>query len=148
MSRNGFVRRGTGLALSILSAAMIGLAAGAVWMVLSVYTRSELIWLIAPLGVVIGWSVAAGVAGSRWSAAILSALATILAVVYVRMLLAAMQIAGLLGLSFGYALKQAGIGMLWSMAEMSFSSTLLLMLLAGVMLSVLACLWQKHRARR
>jgi vitamin B12 transport system permease protein len=118
------------------SAVMLGLAAGAVWMVLALYLRHPLPWLAVPIGAMLGWTVRGCVQRAGIGAMLLAVGATALAAIYVNMLIAGVRIAGNMGLGIIDALRTAGIGMLWALARMGLAPadivwTVLAMLLAG-----------------
>ena len=106
---------------ALFSAAMLGLAAGAVWMVVTLYLGHALPWLAIPAGVLLGWTIRSCVRSAGTGAAALAAWATVLAVIYVNMLIAAALIAGNMGLGLIDALRTAGVGMLWQLAHMALS---------------------------
>ena len=98
---------------------MLGLAAGAVWMVVSLYVRHPLPWLALPIGALLAWAITSVACARRapaprcwrrwpprWPA------------IYVNMLIAAVQIAGSMGLGLLDALRTAGAGMLWQLARL------------------------------
>lgn len=109
------------LIFALVSAAMLGLAAGALWMVATLYMRQPMPWLALPLAVLLSWAIRHGVRRPGGVAALLCALATALAAVYVSMLIAAAQIAGSMGLGLVDTLRTAGAGMLWQLARLGFS---------------------------
>ncbi|MEO6799002.1 MAG: hypothetical protein ABI178_03595 [Rhodanobacter sp.] len=118
------------------SAVMLGLAAGAVWMVLALYLRHPLPWLAVPIGALLAWTVRGCVHRPGTGAMLLAAGATALAAIYVNMLIAGVRIAGNMGLGIIDALRTAGFGMLWQLARMALSPadiawTVLAMLLAA-----------------
>lgn len=117
---------------ALLSAAMIGLAAGAIWMLLEAATHRQMMWLAVPMGVLIGLSSRAGVSHSRWAAPLLAALAAGLALFYLQVLGSAMDLAGMFGLSFARALQQAGPDMLVQLACLRLHGALLAWMLAGM----------------
>ena len=125
-----------GLVVAAFIAAMLGLAAGALWMVVTLYQRHPLPWLALPIAVIMAWAIRNGVRKPGDGAALLAALATLLASIYVSMLIAAAQIAGSMGLGLIDTLQTAGAGMLWQLARIGFSVsegvwTVLAMLLAA-----------------
>jgi hypothetical protein len=109
----------SGLVFALFSAAMLGLAAGALWMVATLYLRQPLPWLALPIGALLAWLVRHTVRQSGIVAALLAALATALASIYVNVLLAGVQIAGNLGLGLIDALRTAGTGMLWQLTRLA-----------------------------
>lgn len=132
------------LLFALFSAAMLGLAAGAAWMVVALYSRHPLPWLAVPIGVALAWVIRAGVRRPGIGAMLLAAGATGLSAIYVNLLIAGVKVAGSMGLDLIEALRTAGIGMLWQLARMGltpadFIWTLLAMLLAG---------WLASRKRR
>ena len=121
---------------AMFSALMLGLAAGAVWMVLALYMRHPLPWLAVPIGVLLAWTIRGAVHRAGVAAMLLAAGATALAAIYVNMLIAGVRIAGNMGLGIVDALRTAGIGMLWQLARMALTPadivwTVLAMLLAA-----------------
>lgn len=121
---------------TLFSTAMLGLAAGAVWMVVTLYLGHPLPWLALLFGALLAWAIRHGVRRPGIAAAVLAALATALAAVYVNMLIAAVQIAGNMGMGLIDALRTAGFGMLWQLARLALAPTdtgwaLLAMLLAA-----------------
>jgi vitamin B12 transport system permease protein len=121
---------------AMFSALMLGLAAGAVWMVLALYMRHPLPWLAVPIGVLLAWTIRGAVHRAGVAAMLLAAGATVLAAIYVNMLIAGVRIAGNMGLGIVDALRTAGIGMLWQLARIAMTPadiiwTVLAMLLAA-----------------
>jgi vitamin B12 transport system permease protein len=128
------------------SAVMLGLAAGAVWMVATLYLRHPLPWLALPIGALLAWAIRSYVRPPGIGAASLAATATALAALYVNMLIAGVLIAGNMGLGLVDALRTAGAGMLWQLARMALSPadigwTGLAMLLAA------SLAWRSSRQR-
>jgi hypothetical protein len=106
---------------ALFSAAMLGLAAGAVWMVVTLYLHHPLPWLAPPIGIMLAWAIRGFVRPAGIAAAWLAACATALAAIYVNMLIAAVLIAGNMGMGLVDALRTAGAGMLWQLARMALS---------------------------
>ncbi|OOG45669.1 hypothetical protein [Rhodanobacter sp. C01] len=104
---------------ALFSTAMLGLAAGAIWMVVTLYLGHPLPWLALLIGALLAWAIRHGVRRPGTAAAVLAALATALAAVYVNMLIAAVQIAGNMGMGLIDALRTAGFGMLWQLARLA-----------------------------
>jgi vitamin B12 transport system permease protein len=104
---------------ALFSAVMLGLAAGAVWMVMSLYMRQPLPWLAVPIGALLALTIRSTVRRAGTGAMLLSAGATALAAIYVNMLIAGVQIAGNMGLGLIEALRTAGFAMLWQLARMA-----------------------------
>jgi len=106
---------------ALFSAVMLGLAAGAVWMVISLYMRHPLPWLALPIGTMLALTIRGTVRRAGTGALLLSAGATALAVVYVNMLIAGVQIASNMGLGLIDSLRTAGVAMLWQLARMALT---------------------------
>lgn len=121
---------------ALFSAAMLGLAAGAVWMVVTLYLRHPLPWLALPIGALLAWAIRSYVRPASAGAALLAAWATVLAAIYVNMLIAGVLIAGNMGMDLIEALRTAGTGMLWQLTRLALTPadlgcTALAMLLAA-----------------
>ncbi|MFC5524856.1 hypothetical protein ACFPPA_03780 [Rhodanobacter ginsengisoli] len=136
MSSPMSVRSALLFVFALFSAAMLGLAAGAVWMVVSLYLRHPLPWLAPPIGALLGLAIRGSVRRPGTGAMLLAAGATALAGIYVNMLIAGVQIAGNMGVGLIDALRTAGPGMLWQLARLALTPadvgwTVLAVLLAG-----------------
>lgn len=128
--------RGLATALvALLSAVLLGLAAGAVWMLPVFYLGHPLPWLALPAGWLLGRAIRAWVYPPGAYAAALAALAGLLAALYVNVLLAAAMIAGDLGLGFIEALRGAGPAMLLALARLRASPVQAGIALLGVALA-------------
>ncbi|HEV2681997.1 MAG TPA: hypothetical protein VGV14_15945 [Rhodanobacter sp.] len=129
---------------ALFSTAMLGLAAGAVWMVVSLYLRHPLPWLVLPIGALLAWTIRSCVRPAGIGAAWLAASATALAAIYVNMLIAAVLIAGNMGMGLIDAIRTAGNGMLWQLARMALSPTDI----GWLALAMLLAAWLAWRAPR
>lgn len=130
------------LVFSAISAAMLGLAAGAIWMLPTVYMRLRLPWLAWPAGAALGFAVA------RWSAPrtgapLLAALATLLASAYVSVLTVAATLAGNMDMGLVESMRAAGTAMLAVLAWLSLSPGQLVWFVTGAALSA----WIARRTR-
>jgi vitamin B12 transport system permease protein len=126
------------LLFALVCAIMIGLAAGALWMLLALFARGTLAWVALPLGVLLGWLMRAWVAPQRGSAATLAALATLLAAAYMCCLLATARLAALMGMGFSETLHRAGPGMLLRLARLSTSRGMLGLFVLGAAVAAAA----------
>ena len=130
-----------------LSALMLGLAAGAVWMLPTFFLGMRIPWLALPAG----WLLASAI--TRWVyprgklAAALAALATLLAAGYVGVLIQAAMLAGMLGIGLLDALRQAGLGMLLALARINTGLVASGWALAGAALAAW-CAGRPPRTRR
>ncbi len=129
---------------ALFSAAMLGLAAGAAWMVATLYLRQPLPWLALPVGALLAWIVRAYVRPAGIGAALLSASATLLAALYVNMLIAGVLIAGNMGMGLIAAMHTAGFGMLWQLARMALSPADLACAVLGMLLAAWLA-WRQPR---
>jgi len=122
-------------AFGLFSAIMLGLAAGAIWMVATLYLRQLLPWLALPIGAMLAWAIRRGVQRPGAGAAALAALATVLAALYMSMLLAGVRLASDMGLGLLDVLRTAGPGMLWALAELALTPWMLAWFVAGAVLA-------------
>ena len=86
---------------ALVCAAMLGLAAGAVWMVAALYAGHATSWLALPFAVVLAWTIRHWVQSPGRYAAVLAALAALLAALYVNVLMASALIVSDLGVRAG-----------------------------------------------
>jgi hypothetical protein len=140
-ARNVFVN-----AFALFSACMLGLAASAIWMVATLYLRQPLPWLALPIGALLAWTIRLGVRPPGPGAALLAALATALAAVYVSVLIAAANIAGDLGMGLIDALRTSGAGMLWQLAHLALTAVDIGWFIAGTVLAAVLA-WRRPRRR-
>jgi len=123
---------------ALISAVMLGLAFGAVWMLPTLFFSHVMPWLALPLGWLLGRLIRGWVRPQPRSAAVLAALATVLACGYVCLLTAAARIAGLMGLGLVDALKTAGFGLLANLARLNLQPGDLAWFVLGIALSAWA----------
>jgi vitamin B12 transport system permease protein len=133
-------------AFALFSAAMLGLAAGAVWMLPTMQLQRPLAWLALPIGWLLGLAVRAWIRPSGTLAALAAAMATALAAAYVTVLTAAARVAGLMGLGLLQAMRESGSGMLLQLARLSLSPLQLACFAAGTVLAAW-CAWRSPRRR-
>ncbi|WP_430390996.1 hypothetical protein [Dyella sp. 20L07] len=105
-------------AFALISAVMLGLAAGAAWMVPTLYLQRPLPWLALLIGWLLGKAMRNWVRPAGVGSALLAALATLFAALYVNLLTAGARIAGLMGLGLVDSLRTAGVGLLLQLAEL------------------------------
>jgi vitamin B12 transport system permease protein len=133
------------LLFALVSALMLGMAAGAVWMVPTLYSRHPLPWLALPIGWLLGKAVRHWVRSNGRDAAILAALATFTAALYVNLLTAAARIAGLMGLGLVDSMRTAGFRLLLQLADIGSTPSDLAWFVAGIAIAAVAA-W--HVGRR
>lgn len=126
------------------SAAMLGLAAGAVWMLPTMVLQRPL----PALALVVGWLLALAVRGwvrpAGRVAAALAAGATVLAAIYVEVLTAAARVAGSMGMGLLDALRGSGLAMLLALARLALRPGDVVLTLAGALLAA----WVASRQRK
>lgn len=120
---------------ALLSAVMLGLAFGAVWMLPTLFFSRVMPWLALLLGWLLGRLIRGWVRPEPRGAAVLAALATLLACGYVCVLTAAARVAGLMGLGLVDALKTAGVGLLLALVRLNLAPTDLVWFALGIALS-------------
>lgn len=123
------------LLFAAFSAAMLGLAAGAVWMLPTMALHRPLPMLAPVVGWLLALAVRSWVRPAGRSAAALAAGATVLAAVYVQVLTAAARVAGSLGVGLLDALREAGPGMLLALAQLGARPVDIFFALAGALLA-------------
>lgn len=111
----------TSVVFALVSSLMIGLAAGALWLLLVMAHPGPLagIWIALPAAVLLGLVIRHWVLGASAIAALLAAAAMLLAAAYMRFLLAAAQLSGMFGMDFLQAFRHAGASMLLHLAWLS-----------------------------
>jgi vitamin B12 transport system permease protein len=120
---------------ALVSAVMLGLAFGAVWMLPTLFLAHVLPWLSLPIGWVLGRMMRGWVRPEPRGAALLAAMATALACAYACVLTAAARVAGLMGMGLVEAMRTAGTGLLMDLARLNTTATDLAWFAAGTALS-------------
>ena len=131
-------------AFSLFSAAMLGLAGGAVWMVAAMYLRHPAPWLAVPIGALLAWTLRTCVRPASRSTALMAAAATLLATFYVNMLITSVLIAGNMDMGLVEAIRTAGMGMLWQLTRMALSPVDFAYAALGMLLAAWLA-WRKPR---
>ncbi|GAB2566584.1 hypothetical protein ISP15_13225 [Dyella jejuensis] len=142
------VRQILGEGFALFCAVMLGLAAGAVWLLPVVFLRRPLPWLALPAGWLLALAIRQWVHGHRWNAALLAGLATLVANAYVRVLTAATDISSMTGYSLIDAMRTAGWSMLLDLARIGSSALDVAWAVAGVVVAVLVTLRAPRRRSR
>ncbi len=125
---------------ALISAVMLGLAAGAVWMVPTLYLQRPLPWLVLPVGWLLGKAVRSWVRPAGVHAAVLATVATATAAIYVNLLTAAARIAGLMGMGLIDAMRTAGLRLLLQLAALGQVGTDNLWFVVGVAVAAVVAL--------
>jgi len=123
------------LTFAAFSAAMLGLAAGAMWMLPTMALRRPLPVLALLVGWLLALAIRAWVRPAGRVAAALAAGATMLAAVYVDVLTAAARIAGSMGIGLLDSLREAGLAMLLGLARLALQPVDVVFALAGALLA-------------
>ena len=123
------------LTFAAFSAAMLGLAAGAMWMLPTMALRRPLPVLALLVGWLLALAIRAWVRRAGRVAAALAAGATMLAAVYVDVLTAAARIAGSMGIGLLDSLREAGLAMLLGLARLALQPVDVVFALAGALLA-------------
>jgi hypothetical protein len=97
--------------IGIATALMSALAGGAIWCLLALYARHDLMALSLPISAFVVWALRANGYAGRWSGVAVAVACVVLACAYSLYLQATAQVASLLGLSMRAALLQMGPGM-------------------------------------
>lgn len=119
-------------AIGIATSLMCALAGGAVWCLLSLYSRSELAGFSFAVALVVVWSLRTHGYAARWSGALMAAFCVTLAALYSFYLQAVAQIASMLGLPMRAALVQMEPGMAFDIAWTNLRGGNLLVVAAAI----------------
>lgn len=138
------VRAGVAAALVCL---LLSLLAACAWVIFTLYLGHRLPWMAWPLGAALGWTFARGDRSDALVGAVAASIATLLAAVWVALLVTVAVIAGSMGVGLLATVTTAGPGMLISLAWMAQSMTTMAWLLSGAVLAALVA-WARSRALR
>jgi hypothetical protein len=140
------LRQIVGECFALLCAVMLGLAAGAIWLLPTVFLRRPLPWLAIPAGWMLAAAVRQWVHGRGWRAALLAGIATVVASVYIHVLIAAVNISSMLDYGLIDALRTAGPSMLLDFARLSMNKQDIAWAAAGVIAAFIGG-WRAARPR-
>jgi hypothetical protein len=140
-------RQIAGECFALFCTLMLGLAAGAVWLLPTVFLRQPLPWLAVPAGWLLAIAIRQWVHGRRWHGAILAALATVIASLYIRVLISAVTISAMMGYGLIDSMRTAGFSMLLDFARIGMSPLDIGWAVAGVVVAVLCALRRPRPAR-
>lgn len=102
--------------LGVATALMCALAAGAIWCVLQLYSRIDLVGLSLVVGAMMAWILRRQGFGHTMAGALLAAACTAIACVYAGYLLAAAKVASFLGIPMRSTLTTIGTDMAGAIA--------------------------------
>jgi hypothetical protein len=115
------LQRVLGEIFALICALMLGLAAGALWLVPMVMLRRPLPELALLAGWLLAYAIRQWVHGRKWNVVLLAWLATALACAYVRVLSVAANIAAMMGFGLVETMHTAGYSMLFDVARMKMT---------------------------
>ena len=142
------LRQIVGECFALFCAVMLGLAAGAVWLLPTVYLHRPLPWLAVPAGWLLAIAIRQWVQGRHWHAALLAGLATVIASIYIRVLISAVNISAMMGYGLIDSMHTAGLSMLMDFARISMRPLDIGWAIAGVVAAVISALRAPRRAMR
>lgn len=142
------LRQLAGECFALCCAIMLGLAAGAVWLLPTVYLHRPLPWLAVPAGWLLGIAIRQWVHGKKWNAALLAALATAVASVYIRVLITTVNISAMTDYGLFDAAHTAGWSMLLDFTRLAVSRLDVAWSLAGIAVAAAIAMRSPAAARR
>ena len=122
--------------MGIATALMCALAGGAVWCLLSLYSRQDLGAMVFPVAVCIVWALRSHGYAGRWHAAVLAALCIALATFYTFALKAVAQVAGMFGLSMRSTLRKIDPATVIELAWVNLRGWNLIMVSLAILLAI------------
>lgn len=128
--------------IGIATALMVALASGAVWCVLQLYLRVNLIGLALFVGMLIAWTLRSQGFGRTASGAAIAAISTAVACAYASYLLAAAQVASFVGESMRSTLLKIGPSLAADVAWASMGAFQISTLVLAILLSAWL-VWRK-----
>jgi len=128
--------------IGIATALMSALAGGAVWCLLALFARRDLIVLSLPIAAIIAWTLRTHGYAARWSGAVLAVACIALACAYSLYLQATAQVASLLGLPMRAALVQMDFGMALDIAWANLDAAGAIVIAIAIVLGATATLWR------
>lgn len=134
------VRKIVSECFALLCAVMLGLAAGAIWLLPTVFFHRPLPWLAIPAGWLLAIAMRQWVHSRKWNAALLAALATVIASAYIRVLITTVNIAAMMGYGLVNTMRTAGLSMLLDFAHLATSKADLAWMVAGVVVAVVVAM--------
>ena len=129
-----------GECFALCCAVMLGLAAGAIWLVPTVFLHRPLPWLAVLAGWLLAKAMRKWVHTKKWNAVVLSALAVVVASVYIRVLTITVDLAAMMGYGLIDALHTAGPSMLLDLARFSTSKQDVVWSVLGMIVAMVTAL--------
>ncbi|HEY6986449.1 MAG TPA: hypothetical protein VH375_10225 [Rhodanobacteraceae bacterium] len=131
--------------IGVATALMCALAGGAVWCLIALYARRDLMALSLPIAAAIAWALRAHGFAQRWSAAAIAVACVTLACAYSLYLQATAQVASLLGLPLRSALRQMEPRMAIDIAWANLDPGGIAIFAAACVLAAVGTLWSGKR---
>jgi hypothetical protein len=141
------LRQIVGGCFALFCTVMLGLAAGAVWLLPTVFLHRPLPWLAVPAGWLLAIAVRQWVQERSWHAAWLAAVATVIASLYIRVLISAVNISAMMGYGLIDTMHTAGITMLLDFARISLRRLDMAWCAAGVVTAAVTALSARHTTK-
>jgi len=141
------MRQIIGECFALCCAIMLGLAAGAVWLLPTVFFHRPLPWLALPAGWLLAQAICQWVHGRKWNAALLAALATLVAGAYIRVLATAVTLSAMTGYGLVETMRTAGASMLLDFVRFASSGRDAAWTAAGMAVAI-ATAWRTSAPRR
>jgi hypothetical protein len=129
--------------IGIATALMTALAGGAVWCLIALYARRDLIALALPIAGLIVWALRAHGYAGRWSGAVIAALCVALASAYSLYLQASAQVASMLGLPLREALTRMDPSMAFDIAWSNLDVAGLMIVAVALTIAACGTLWPR-----
>jgi hypothetical protein len=134
--------------VGVATALMSALAGGALWCLVALYARHDLLALSLPIAGVIVWALRANGFAGRWSGAVLAAACVALACAYSLYLQATAQVASLLGLPLRAALTQMEPGMAIDIAWAGVDAAGWIVIVIAIVVAGVGTLWSSSQNAR
>ena len=133
--------------IGIATALMTALAGGAVWCLIALYARHDLIALSLPIAAAVAWALRSHGYAGRWSGAAIAVACVALASAYSLYLQAAAQVASMLGLPLRAALTQMdprmAIDIAWANLDVAGIATIVV----AAIIAAAGVLWKLDERR-
>ena len=127
--------------IGIATALMTALAGGAVWCLIALYARHDLIALSLPIAAAVAWALRSHGYVGNWSGAVVAVACVALASAYSLYLQAAAQVASMLGLPLRAALAQMDPHMAIDMAWANLDVVGMATIIVAAFIAAVGVLW-------
>ena len=128
--------------IGIATAIMCALAGGAIWCLLALYLRRDLIVLALPIALLVAWALRTHGYAGRWAGAVIAVVCVAISCVYSLYLQATAEVASLLGLPMRAALLQMEPGMAIDIAWAELDTLSLSVVAIALVLAAVATMWR------